>query len=48
VGKPKHEKGKKRGALVVKSSSPSAETILVAGASVNLQLGHQHHKPRHN
>lgn len=47
VGKPKHEKGKKRGALVVKSSSPSADTIVAAGTSVNLQLGHQHHKPRH-
>jgi hypothetical protein len=47
VSKPKHAKGKKRGALVVKSSSPSAETILAAGTSVNLQLGHQHHKPRH-
>jgi hypothetical protein len=46
VSKPKHEKGKRRGALVVKSSSPSAETVLAAGTPVNLQLGHKHHKPR--
>ncbi len=46
VSKPKHEKGKRRGALVVKSSAPSAETVLAAGTPVNLQLGHKHHKPR--
>lgn len=46
VSKPKHEKGKRRGALVVKSSAPAAETVLAAGTPVNLQLGHKHHKPR--
>jgi len=46
VSKPKHEKGKRRGALVVKSSAPSAGTTLTAGSKVNLSLGHQHQKPR--
>jgi len=46
VSKPKHEKGKRRGALVVRSSSPAADTVLAAGTPVNLQLGHRHHKPR--
>jgi hypothetical protein len=49
VGKvlwPKREKGKRRGALVVKSSNPAAGTDLAAGSKVNLNLGHQHHKPR--
>jgi PASTA domain len=46
VSKPKHQKGKRRGALVVKSSAPAAGTTLAAGSKVNLQLGHQHHKPR--
>jgi hypothetical protein len=46
VSKPKHQKGKRRGALVVKSSAPTAGTSLPAGTKVNLQLGHQHHKPR--
>lgn len=46
VSKPKHQKGKRRGALVVKSSTPAAGTSLAAGTKVNLQLGHQHHKPR--
>jgi hypothetical protein len=46
VSKPKHEKGKRRGGLVVKSSAPSAGTTLAAGSKVNLNLGHQHHKPR--
>jgi hypothetical protein len=46
VSKPKHEKGKRRGALVVKSSAPSAGTVLDADAPVNLQLGHRHRKPR--
>jgi hypothetical protein len=46
VSKPKHEKGRRRGALVVKSSSPSAGTTLAAGSKVDLNLGHQHHKPR--
>jgi hypothetical protein len=47
VSKPKHEKGKRRGALVVKSSTPPEGTNLTASAAVNLKLGHQHHKPRH-
>lgn len=46
VSRPKHEKGKRRGALVVKSSAPSAGTNLPGGTKVNLKLGHQHHKPR--
>jgi hypothetical protein len=46
VSKPKHETGKRRGALVVKSSSPAAETVLAAGTPVSLRLGHKHHKPR--
>lgn len=46
VSKPKHQKGKRRGALVVKSSAPAAGTTLAAGSRVNLNLGHQHHKPR--
>jgi hypothetical protein len=46
VSKPKHEKGKRRGAIVVKSSTPSVGATLAAGSRVNLKLGHQHHKPR--
>jgi hypothetical protein len=46
VSKPKHEKGKRRGGLVVKSSNPAAGTSLAAGSKVSLNLGHQHHKPR--
>jgi hypothetical protein len=46
VSKPKHQKGKRRGGLVVKSSAPSAGTTLAAGSKVSLNLGHQHHKPR--
>jgi hypothetical protein len=46
VFKPKHQKGRRRGALVVKSAAPAAGTILAAGSKVNLNLGHQHHKPR--
>src|SRR3954453_16211199 len=46
VSKPKHEKGKRRGGLVVKSSAPSAGTTLATGSKVNQSLGHQHHKPR--
>ncbi|HEY3552211.1 MAG TPA: PASTA domain-containing protein [Solirubrobacterales bacterium] len=46
VFKPKHMKGRRRGALVVKSSTPAAGTILAAGSPVNLKLGHQHHKQR--
>jgi hypothetical protein len=46
VSRPKHEKGKRRGALVVRSSAPSAGTNLPGGTKVNLSLGHQHHKPR--
>jgi hypothetical protein len=46
VSKPKHQKGKRRGALVVKSTAPAAGTNLAAGSMVNLNLGHQHHKPR--
>jgi hypothetical protein len=46
VSKPKHQKGKRRGALVVKSSTPPVGTTLSAGSKVNLKLGHQHHKPR--
>jgi hypothetical protein len=46
VSKPKHQKGKRRGALVVKSSAPSVGTTLAADSKVNLNLGHQHHKPR--
>jgi hypothetical protein len=45
VSKPKHQKGKRRGALVVKSTAPAAGTDLAAGSKVNLKLGHQHHKP---
>lgn len=45
VSKPKHQKGKRRGALVVKSSAPAAGTTLAAGTKVNLNLGHQHRKP---
>jgi PASTA domain len=46
VSKPKHQKGKRRGALVVKSSTPAEGTSLTAGSPVNLKLGHKHHKPR--
>jgi len=46
ISKPKHQKGKRRGALVVKSTAPAAGTDLAAGSKVNLNLGHQHHKPR--
>jgi hypothetical protein len=46
VSKPKHRKGKRLGALVVKSSTPSAGTTLAASSTVNLNLGHNHHKPR--
>jgi hypothetical protein len=46
VSKPKHQKGKRRGALVVKSAAPPAGTTLTAGSKVSLNLGHQHHKPR--
>jgi hypothetical protein len=46
VTKPKHQKGKRHGALVVKSSTPSAGTTLAGGSTVDLKLGHQHHKPR--
>lgn len=45
VLKPKHSKGRKRGALVVKFSTPSAGTTLAAGSPVDLKLGHKHHKP---
>jgi hypothetical protein len=48
VSKPEHQKGKRRGALVVKSSAPAAGTDLAAGSKINLNLGHQHHKPRPN
>jgi hypothetical protein len=44
VLKPKHSKGKKRGALVVKYSTPAAGTTLAAGTPVDLVLGHKHHK----
>ncbi|HET9153025.1 MAG TPA: hypothetical protein VFN85_02795 [Solirubrobacterales bacterium] len=47
VGKvlmPRHTKGRRRGALVVISSMPAAETVLAAGSTVNLKLGHKHHK----
>jgi hypothetical protein len=43
VSRPKHEKGKGRGALVVRSSAPSAGTNLPGGTKVKLSLGHQHH-----
>jgi hypothetical protein len=43
VSRPKHEKGKRRGALVVRSSAPSAGTNLPGGTKVKLSLGHQHH-----
>lgn len=46
VSKPKQEKGKRRGALVVKSSTPPGGASLTAGTAVNLRLGHQHRKPR--
>lgn len=45
VLRPTHRKGRRRGALVVKSSNPSAGTTLTAGSPVNLRLGHKHHKP---
>jgi hypothetical protein len=43
VSRPKHEKGKRRGALVVRSSAPPAGTTLPGGTKVKLSLGHQHH-----
>jgi hypothetical protein len=43
VSRPKHEKGKRRGALVVTSSAPSAGANLPGGTKVKLSLGHQHH-----
>jgi hypothetical protein len=46
VSKPKHQKGRRRGALVVQSSAPSEGTNLAAGSAVDLKLGHKHHKPR--
>jgi PASTA domain-containing protein len=46
VFKPKHRKGRRRGALVVKRSAPPAGTNLAAGSAVNLKLGHKHRKPR--
>jgi len=46
VFKPKHKKGRRHGALVVKSSTPPEGTSLTAGSAVNLNLGHKHHKPR--
>lgn len=46
VFKPRHKKGRRRGALVVKSSTPPAGTTLTAGSAVNLKLGHKHRKPR--
>jgi hypothetical protein len=46
VFKPRHKKGKRHGALVVKSSTPPEGTSLTAGSAVNLKLGHKHHKPR--
>jgi len=46
VLKPKHSKGRRRGALVVKSSTPSQGTTLAAGSPVDLKLGHKHHKPK--
>jgi PASTA domain len=46
VSKPRHQKGKRRGALVVKSSTPPQGTSLTAGSAVNLKVGHKHHKPR--
>jgi hypothetical protein len=39
VHKPKRRNGKKRGSLVVKSSSPPAGKTLKAGSKVNLRLG---------
>ncbi len=46
VFRPKHRKGKRHGALVVKSSTPAEGASLPAGSAVNLKLGHKHHKPR--
>jgi hypothetical protein len=45
VLKPKHSKGRRRGALIVKSSTPPPGTSLPAGSPVNLKLGHKHPKP---
>jgi len=46
VLKPKHMKGRRRGALVVKSSTPAAGTTLADGSPVDLKVGHKHRKPR--
>jgi PASTA domain-containing protein len=46
VLKPKHSKGRRRGAVVVKSSTPSAGTTLAAASPVDLKLGHRHHRLR--
>lgn len=46
VSKPKHKKARRRGALVVKSSTPTAGTTLAAGSPIDLKLGHKHRKPR--
>lgn len=45
VTKPKARKGKKLRPLVVKSSKPSAGTILEVGSKVNLKLGPKPRKP---
>jgi hypothetical protein len=47
VRRPKARRGRKRGPLVVKSSSPSAGTVLPAGSQVNLKLGLRPRKSRH-
>ncbi len=46
VQRPKHRKGKKLGQLVVKSSKPSAGTVLAAGSSISLRLGPKPDKAR--
>jgi hypothetical protein len=47
VRRPKARRGKKRGPLIVKSSNPSAGTVLAAGSQVNLKLGLSPRKSRH-
>lgn len=44
VRRPKHRQGKRLGQLVVKSSKPSAGTVLAAGSKVNLRLGRKANK----
>lgn len=47
VRRPKARRGKKRGPLVVKSSNPSAGTVLAAGSQVKLKLSLSPRKSHH-